>query len=72
MMTNGSLVAKSRIGMCQTTIPVIRCWTVRIKVKILNNQHNRSTAQIANGVGENPLNGKGAPVTDKADGEEIV
>ena len=30
----------------------------KIKVKILNIQINRSTAQ-ANGVGENPLNGKG-------------
>ena len=30
----------------------------RIRVEIPNNQYNRSTAQ-ANGVGENPLNGKG-------------
>ena len=27
---------------------------------------------IANGVGENPLNGNGVPVTDYADGEDIV
>jgi hypothetical protein len=32
---------------------------------------NRSTAQ-ANGVGEIPLNGKGAPQTGNAVGEEIV
>jgi hypothetical protein len=27
---------------------------------------------IANGVGENPLNGKGLPLTGKAEGEKIV
>ena len=32
---------------------------------------NRSTAQ-AYGVGENPLNGKGMPLTGNAEGEEIV
>ena len=29
------------------------------KGKILNIQHKRSTAQVTNGVGETPLNGKG-------------
>ena len=32
---------------------------------------NRSTAQSLR-VGENPLNGKGLPLTDNAEGEEIV
>ena len=33
--------------------------------------HNRSRAQII-GVGENPLNRNGLPVTSNDDGEEIV
>ena len=32
---------------------------------------NRSTAQVI-GVGENPLNGSGLPLTGNAEGEEIV
>ena len=40
-------------------------------MEILNSHINRSTAQIY-GVGEIPLNGKGMPLTDNAEGEEIV
>lgn len=44
---------------CVTTIP----WMLKYI--------NRSTAQV-NGVGENPLNGKGSPLTGYAEGEDIV
>lgn len=47
-------------GKGSTTIPIL-------VVKF----HNRSTAQSLR-VGENPLNGKGLPLTDNAEGEEIV
>jgi hypothetical protein len=47
-------------GKGSTTIPIL-------VVKF----HNRSTAQSLR-VGENPLNGKGLPLTGKAEGEEIV
>jgi len=40
-------------------------------ISIVKND-NRSTAQIANGVGENPLNGKGLPLTHNGEGEKIV
>ena len=43
----------------------------KIKVEILNSYIKRSTAQIY-GVGENPLNGKGMPLTRNGEGEEIV
>ena len=43
----------------------------QIKVEILNSHIIRSTAQIY-GVGENPLNGKGMPLTHNGEGEEIV
>ena len=43
----------------------------KIKVEILNIHINRSTAQI-NGVGENPFNGKGMPLTCSDEGEEMV
>ena len=56
---NGSLVANSRIERGQTTIP----WRTNL---------NRSRTQITNGVGEIPLIRKGLPLTDKAEGEEIV
>lgn len=35
-------------------------------------QNNRSTAQFANGVGENPLNGNGVLLTDDAEDEDMV
>ena len=49
----------------------MRGYDNKIKVEILNSHINRSTAQIY-GVGEIPLNGKGMPLTDNAEGEEIV
>lgn len=58
IVNNGRLGAKSRIGMCQTTM----AWC---------NKHNTSRAQII-GVGENPLNRNGLPLTGNAEGEEIV
>ena len=40
-------------------------------MEIPNIQINRSTAQV-NGVGENPLNGKGILLTRNGEDEEIV
>ena len=41
------------------------------RVMIIHNNRSKYGA-IANGVGENPLNGKGMPLTDNAEGENIV
>lgn len=55
------LAAKSRIEKGSTTI-------LQTGVQICQQEQGSKT----NGVGENPLNRKGSPLTDNAEGDEIV